>query len=361
MWTVTTVADHQRGVRRRNGRIVRLLDPGRHVLWFPRAGTADALIDLNTAYEPWSPELAAVLPSGVATEVEVPFRHVAILAVDGLPIRPLLPGRYLLWQARNRVTATIYALEPLFTSIPEAQWPLVPPHLMQVLAVGPHERVVLYVDGKRVDVLGPGRYGLNVEGRAVSTDRVDLREHELQIAGQDIMTSDKVSLRVNLIVRYRVVDPVLALGSVTDLRGALYSEAQMSARRLIAGVSLDGLLEARNGAASQMLDEVRARAIAWGTEVSSLDLKDIVLPGDMKTYLNQVIEAEKKAAANVILRREETAATRSLANTAKLLEQNPTLMRLKELESLERLAQNVGQVTVVASPERLLGALRLPG
>ena len=76
---------------------------------------------------------------------------------------------------------------------------------------------------------------------------------------------------------------------------------------------------------------------------------------------NQVIEAEKRAAANVVLRREETAATRSLANTARLLEQNPVLLRLKELESLERLAEKVGSITVVASSDKLLGSLRLPG
>ncbi len=90
-----------------------------------------------------------------------------------------------------------------------------------------------------------------------------------------------------------------------------------------------------------------------------MDLKDVVLPGEMKTLLNQVIEAEKRAAANVILRREETAATRSLANTAKLLESNPTLLRLKELESWKEIAATVGNVTVVASPQQLLGQLSL--
>ena len=96
--------------------------------------------------------------------------------------------------------------------------------------------------------------------------------------------------------------------------------------------------------------EIGPRIAGWGAEVTSVDLKDLILPGEMKTILNQVIEAEKRAAANVILRREETAATRSLANTAKLLEQNPVLVRLKELESLERLAEKVGSVTVFTAP-----------
>lgn len=361
MWTITTLADEQRALRRRNGRIVRWLEPGRHVLWFPRPGTADELVDVSRGYSPFAPELAAVLPEGTATVLDVPFRHLAILRIDGIPTQALLPGRYLLWQVRRRVEAEVFDLAPLNTSIPEALWPLVPAHLMQPVVVLPYERVVPYVDGHQLDVLGPGRYGLNQEGRTVTLVRVDLREQELQIAGQDVMSADKVSLRINVIVRFKIVDPARTLSSVTNLRDAMYAEAQLAARRLVAATTLEALLEQRNGAATQMMTEIGPRIAGWGAEITSVDLKDLILPGEMKTILNQVIEAEKRAAANVITRREETAATRSLANTARLLEQNPVLVRLKELESLERLAEKVGSITVVASPDKLLGSLRLPG
>ena len=82
-------------------------------------------------------------------------------------------------------------------------------------------------------------------------------------------------------------------------------------------------------------------------------MKDVVLPGEMKTLLNRVIEAEKEAAANVILRREETAATRSLANTAKVMAENPILLRLKELESLKDIAARIQEVRVVVGAEGL--------
>src|SRR5687768_17170388 len=107
MWSVTTVPDHLRGIRRRNGRVVRWLEPGRHVLWFPRAGTADELIDVSAGFWPYTPELAGIVPADAAVALEVPFRHLAILTVDGLPTRALLAGRYLLWQVRAKVEATV--------------------------------------------------------------------------------------------------------------------------------------------------------------------------------------------------------------------------------------------------------------
>jgi hypothetical protein len=359
LYTLTTIYDHERGLRYRGGRLVRWLEPGRHLLWLPGVGTSDERLDLAPGYLPYSPELASVLPPGVATELEVPYRAIAILRIDGLPIRTLPAGRYVLFQARSKVEATVYSTDALMTSIPEKLWHLVPGAVLTPVVVLPYERVVLYADGAQADVLGPGRYGVHGEGRAVTLVRLDLREQELQIAGQEVMTSDKVTLRVNLIVRFKIVDPKLVLAAVTNVRDALYGEAQLASRRLVAGLSLEALLEARNGAAKQMLADVAPRAASWGVEACGLDLKDIVLPGEMKTILNQVIEAEKRAAANVVSRREETAATRSLANTAKLLEQNPVLLRLKEMECLERLADRVGQVTIVATPEKLLGTLRM--
>ena len=85
--------------------------------------------------------------------------------------------------------------------------------------------------------------------------------------------------------------------------------------------------------------------------VLSVGVKDIVLPGDMKALLNRVIEAQKQADANVILRREESAATRTLANAAKVMEANPVLLRLEELEALERIAAHVGEVKLSVGRE----------
>jgi regulator of protease activity HflC (stomatin/prohibitin superfamily) len=357
--TATVVAEHQRGVRLRGGRAVAFLEPGRHWTWFPAAGDRVETFDVTAGITPWQPALA-VVPSEAARVVEVPFRSVGVVSIEGVPTTGLLPGRWLAWNAGRKVDVALVSTADLLTTLPEAAWPALPPGVLQDVVVLPHERVLLYVDGVLDRVLGPGRHGVFVAGRTVAPVKVDLREQELTITGQESMTQDKVTLRVTVLVRFRVVDPVKALSEVANLRDGLYAVAQLAARSVVGAHALDALLDARTGAAEALAARVAPRLAGWGVELCSLDLKDLVLPGEMKTILNQVIEAEKRAAANLILRREEIAATRSLANTAKLLEQNPTLLRLKELESMEWIAEKVERITVVAAPGEVWRTLSLP-
>ena len=109
--------------------------------------------------------------------------------------------------------------------------------------------------------------------------------------------------------------------------------------------SLDELLTDK-GALDREVAVSAVKLEASGLAVRSVGVKDVILPGEMKTILNQVVEAEKVAQANLIRRREETAATRSLLNTARLMEENPTLLRLKELETLEKVTEKIGTLTV---------------
>jgi regulator of protease activity HflC (stomatin/prohibitin superfamily) len=102
---------------------------------------------------------------------------------------------------------------------------------------------------------------------------------------------------------------------------------------------------------------VKDKLAALGLELTSVGVKDIVLPGEMKTILAQVVEAGKAAEANVIRRREETAATRSLLNTAKVMEDNPVALRLKELETLERVAERIDKISVFGGLDQVLNGL----
>jgi regulator of protease activity HflC (stomatin/prohibitin superfamily) len=122
---------------------------------------------------------------------------------------------------------------------------------------------------------------------------------------------------------------------------------QMAAREVVATHTLDELLALREALSGSIAQAVAERAAEVGLEVTSFGLKDLILPGEMKALLNRVIEAQKEAEANVILRREETAATRSLAQTARVLAENPLVVRLKELEAYKELAAKVGQVHLV--------------
>lgn len=202
-----------------------------------------------------------------------------------------------------------------------------------------HERVMLFRDGELVDELGAGRYTFWRGGSNFTWKAVDLREQVEDIQGQEIMTADKVTLRVNLVVNHRVTDPAKAVTEVVDWSQALYREAQLELRSAVGGRSLEKLLADKDEVGGEIKNRLAARAAEFGVSVSGVGLRDIILPGDMKLILNQVIVAEKQAEANLIRRREETAAARSQANTAKLLEQNPVLARMKELEALQEILQ----------------------
>ena len=121
--------------------------------------------------------------------------------------------------------------------------------------------------------------------------------------------------------------------------------------------TLDDLLARKEELNDTIERQVRGRVAAYGLQLESIGVKDIILPGEMKAILNRVVEAEKEAQANLIRRREETAATRSLHNTAKMLEQSPVLLRLKELEALEKVSEHIDQLTVFGGLDGVLGQL----
>lgn len=351
------IQDQERGLLIRNGRLVRWLEPGRNWVFQGLARMELRLLPRDTFQSAFSPELLAVAPKDAVAEAFVPEARVGLMRVDGVPKAVLVPGRYLLWQMAAKVTVDLVNLEALRPEIPESFWNLMPSTLLQTILVLPGERALILVDGVLQDVLAEGRYAYSVLNRKLEVVRVDLREQEVQILGQELMTRDKVTLRLNLIVKYRVIDPVKAVQTVAVLRDALYSEAQMAARHFVAELTLDQLLERRSEAVAPMAEALRERAATWGAEVLKLDVKDLVLPGEMKQLLNQVIEAEKKAAAQVIQRREEVASTRSMANTAQILERNPVLLRLKELEAFKEIASAIPNLTLVMGQPELLKTL----
>jgi regulator of protease activity HflC (stomatin/prohibitin superfamily) len=168
----------------------------------------------------------------------------------------------------------------------------------------------------------------------------------IDVSGQEIMTADKVTLRLNAVVTYKIADARKAVSQTDDVRQALYRETQLVLRGVIGARELDVFLTDKDAVAKDIEDNVRRRAEELGLEIASVGIRDVILPGDMKDLMNRVTEAKKAAEANLIARREETAAMRSQANTAKLLADNPTLMRLRELEVLEKVA-GAGKLNIV--------------
>jgi regulator of protease activity HflC (stomatin/prohibitin superfamily) len=212
---------------------------------------------------------------------------------------------------------------------------------------------LLIVDGELREVLKQGLSAYWKYQRSLKTELVDMRLRAMEVAGQEILTRDKVSLRMNLTAMWQPVDAVKARATVSNFVEFIYKELQLALRQAVGTRTLDELL-ADKGAVDREVAESVARLEASGLAVRSVGVKDLILPGEMKTILNQVVEAEKVAQANLIRRREETAATRSLLNTARLMEENPTLLRLKELETLEKVTEKVGSLTVYNGLEGVL-------
>lgn len=225
------------------------------------------------------------------------------------------------------------------------------------VAVPQYQVAVLYVDGKVDRLLEAGLHYFWKFNRDLRAELADQRLQVLEVAGQEILTKDKVSLRVNLSAGYRVSDVLLAYSKQAKPLDYLYKELQFGLRAAVGTRSLDELLENKSLLDEVVREHIQRRTAGLGLEVESVGVKDIILPGEMKTLLAKVVEAEKAAQANLIRRREETAATRSLLNTAKVMEDNPVALRLKELETLERVAERIDRISVFGGLDQVLNGL----
>lgn len=216
---------------------------------------------------------------------------------------------------------------------------------------------VLKIDGETQALLPPGLTAYWKVNHLVDAEVVDTRLQVLEVGGQEILTKDKVNLRLNLAANWRYSDVLQAFAQLTKPLDHLYRELQFALREAVGTRTLDELLEDKQVIDDVVSAQVKERMASYGIDVASLGVKDIVLPGDMKTILSRLVEAEKSAQANVIRRREETAATRSLLNTAKVMENNPVALRLKELETLERVAERIDKISVFGGLDQVLHGL----
>ncbi len=220
-----------------------------------------------------------------------------------------------------------------------------------------HKIGLLTVDGKYIQTLSPGLHAYWQINHRINIEIWDTRLQNIEISGQEILTKDKVSLRINLAASYLIKNVQRTISSLSNYFEYLYKELQFGLRAAVGTHSLDELLENKNLINELVLAYIQAKMADFGIEIKNIGVKDIILPGEMKTILSKVVEAEKLAQANLIKRREETAATRSLLNTAKVMENNPTALRLKEMEVLEKVTEKIGNISVYGGLEGLLKEL----
>ncbi|WP_228428576.1 slipin family protein [Chryseobacterium daecheongense] len=205
---------------------------------------------------------------------------------------------------------------------------------------------LLLIDGKLDKVLEAGTYYFWNNETSVEVRSNDMRMQQMEIAGQELLTKDKAMLRINFYVRYQVADIIKALMENKEYDKQLYILMQLALREFVGALTLDELLLKKDTVGKEILENLGNKAEDLGLKAVDAGIRDVILTGEMKEIMNQVLIAEKKAQANSIMRREETASTRSLLNTAKLMEENEVLWKLKEMEYMEKIADKIGDITV---------------
>ncbi|OQA06439.1 MAG: SPFH domain / Band 7 family protein [bacterium ADurb.Bin374] len=288
-----------------------------------------------------------IIRSGLLAEyaeiIDLKDNERALLWIDGRFQHLLPPGRYAVWKRMREVRVERVTVDdPQFrhrllmkiTQTPGSD------AVLRTIQVEQEQTCLYFRDGAFVGELGPGLHAFWKDAGVVKLHCVDRREKVLDMSGQEIITRDKVTLRLNAIVSYRITDSRRAFEVSEVPDQALYRECQLILRTAIGGRNLDDMLSDKDTLAGEIVGQIRAKGEAFGLAVIQFGIKDLILPGDIRELMNRVVAAQKEAEANQIVRREETAATRSQCNTAKMLEQNPVLMRLRELEVLERVAKD---------------------
>ena len=368
-----TVKKNERGLLLRNGDFERVLQPGTHWLF---GGIDHLRVETFALEQPafthgLADYLMAKEPAVVAAEfvrVALSETQVGLRSENGVLVEVLAPGtRRLYWKGQVDVKVEVIDIAES-AEVPAAVVArLVQTQMRQRAVAGlagvlqvqvpEHGAGILWIDGKVERLLGPSSYGFWKFNRNVAVEAVDLRLQAVEVTGQDILTRDKVGLRLNLSATWRYVDVLRAFTQLAKPAEHLYRELQFGLRAAVGTRTLDELLENKTVIDEVVTAHVRTKLAAYGIELDGVGVKDIVLPGEMKTILAQVVEAEKAAQANVIRRREETAATRSLLNTAKVMEGNPIALRMKELETLERVAERIDKISVFGGLDQVLNGL----
>ncbi len=332
------IHDDEVGLHFHDGEFRGLLNPGRHWFFDPLGRLR---VEIVSQRAPWlvHAKLDVIVKAGVldgrTVVVDLKDYERALVWIDGRFSHVLAPGLYAYWTTMRDVKIEVVDARPV--RFVHADWPIIVKaalvdKVLDTFTVPAGHVGAWFKDGSFVETLPAGRHAFWKNIAEVKLVPIDTRELLLDVAGQEIMTADKVTLRLNALVTYRVADVRRSLSVVDDARQALYRETQLVLRALVGARELDQFLADKDGVVEEVTQGLQRRVAAIGLEVVTAGIRDIILPGEMKDLFNKVTEAKKAAEANLIARREETAAMRSQANTAKLLADNPTLMRLRELE-----------------------------
>ncbi|MGJ1362112.1 slipin family protein [Sphingobacterium spiritivorum] len=348
MKRVTINANHL-GVIMKNGAVDRVLTTGKHWIGFgSQVETYDFAQSFYTKHN-----VDVLLQSEVLrpylTVIEV-ADHELILVFANTNFKEVLrAGKHVFWNGLVSYTFKRIDLNEIHidASIDRSLFekPALAFYIRQY-KVEPNEKGLLYIDGKLEAELAAGTYYWLKNATNISVIKADIRQMNIEVTGQEILTKDKAQLRINFSAQYQIVDVLKALHENKDFERQLYVILQLALRTFVGRMTLDELMENKTEINQAVASEVRDNCKYLGLEINYCGVKDIILPGDIKDIMNQVLIAEKRAQANIIMRREETASTRSLLNTARLMEENTMLFKLKEMEYVEKIAEKINSISV---------------
>lgn len=268
---------------------------------------------------------------------------------DGVFNSVLRPGKYAFWKGVYNFAYQSFNLNDLEfgEDIPvDVLYNTELRHYVNIQRVEAYEKAVLMVNNIYLKTLESGTYNFIVGSNKIELKKIDMRKCQMEINGQELLTKDKANIRINFQASFKVIDVDKALKENQDYNKQLYILFQLALRSYIGEYSLDELLANKSKLDQFIIEAVKIKSSDLGLKVLHCGIKDIILPGDVKDIMNQVLIAEKKAQANMIMRREETASTRNLLNTAKLMQDNDMLYRLKEMEYVEKISDNIQNVTL---------------
>jgi regulator of protease activity HflC (stomatin/prohibitin superfamily) len=346
----TIIQEDEIGLKFRNGKFLEVLTKGKNLL-FKFLGDEILIYKLQDEFKPnrnldlllENPQLKKYLEEVIVSDGEI-----CLVLVNDILQDVLKPGRYAFWKSSiNRKFQKITTAEvevdanfdhKLFSSPKLAGY-------YTVNQVESYQTGLLQIGGQFKRELKPGRYFFWIyPQKPVIVYLADHRIRDLEVIGQEILTSDRVTLRINCSCQYQIVNAHKSVLEIINSAGSLHLALQLALREYVGKEKLDNLLDKKEEVAKSVLSSLKEREEELGVKFISSGIKDIILPGEIKDILNTVLLAEKKAQANIITRREEIASTRSLLNTAKLLDENKTLYKLKEMEYIEKIVEKVGSI-----------------
>lgn len=344
-----TIQALQVGLVFENNRLVQVLNEGTFWLW----GKKNVSV-YETSQEFKSPmELNVLLQNPALKEmleiVVVADNEIVLKFVNGNFQEVLTAGRYAFWKGVTDYKFIKADISKIEISEEVPQFLLEQGKLRSFVrkyTVQNYEKALLFVNGEFTKELKSGSYYFWTNFTSVEVKTVDTRLQQMEISGQELLTKDKATLRINFFVRYQLSDITKALIKNKESERQLYLLMQLALRSVVSNVTLDELLSLKETIGKSVWESLETKVEELGLTVNDAGIRDIILPGDMKEIMNQVLMAEKKALSNSIMRREETASTRSLLNTAKLMEENEMLWKLKEMEYVEKIADKIGQISI---------------